>query len=92
MGNSNLKKSFTIFFSGGFLLMFIHSAILAQAETPSTNLADAFQAAPVNPSGNEEVEPIVVGRKNWNDRPPAINSPLQSSPVKKKCGFPKYPN
>ncbi|MGY8712804.1 MAG: hypothetical protein ACKVJ1_02900 [Verrucomicrobiia bacterium] len=85
MGNSNFKKSFTIFFIGGFLLMFIHSALLAQAETPSTNLADAFQTTPVTASGNEEIEPIVVGRKNWNDRPPAMNSPLQSSPVKKNA-------
>jgi len=69
MGNSNIKNSLLSFFCGGLLILFFHSSALAQAESPPSNLADAFQATPGKPPVIDEIEPIVVGRKKWSDRP-----------------------
>ena len=79
MGNSNLQKSFFILLSGVLLVLFFNSVLVAQTEVPPSNLADVFQTNPVNSPVTEEVEPIVVGRKKWNDQPPVINSPIQST-------------
>lgn len=86
MGNSNIKNSLLSFFCGGILILFFHSSVLAQAESPPSNLADAFQATPGKPPVIDEVEPIVVGRKKWSDRPSPISSKVKSSPERKKQG------
>ena len=79
MGNSNFKKSFFILLCGVLSVLFFNSVLIAQTEDPPSNLADAFQNNPVNSPVTEEVEPVVVGRKKWNDQPPVINSPIQST-------------
>jgi hypothetical protein len=88
MGNSNIKNLFLSIFCGGLLTLLFHSSLLAQEESPPSNLADAFQVTPITTPVIDEVEPIVVGRKKWSDRPSPIGSNVESSTESKKQGVP----
>ncbi|MDG0963565.1 MAG: hypothetical protein P8P49_04565 [Opitutales bacterium] len=88
MGNSNIKNSFLSIFCWGLLILFFHSSVLAQEESPPSNLADAFQVTPGTPPVIDEVEPIVVGRKKWNDKPSPDSSNIKSSPNRQKQSTP----
>lgn len=84
MGNFNLKKYYSIFLGGGSLLVFFHSLSFAQNKKPTSNLADAFQGTPVKIADAEEVEPIVMGRKKWNDPAPNTGPEFQSQSDQEK--------
>ena len=69
--------------SGSFLAF--ASDANAQSEktdSPPPSLADAFgKAEPANPpavKAGEEVEPVVVGRRKWSDRP--VDKPINNAP------------
>lgn len=85
MGNSILKNSLSEAFRVCSITFLLVSYCFGQAEKKvnnSNNLADVFgnkSTDPVVQNKVDEVEPIVVGRKKWSDRPSGSTLPTQSS-------------
>ena len=91
MGNKNYIKIFLLSTVG--FSVFVTMCKLSFGQTPQNstppNLADAFTTPANTPSvqtGEEEIEPIVVGRKKWSDRP-AENKTLPLSKTKPNKTF-----
>ncbi len=85
MGNFNFKKYYLIFIGGGPFFLLFNSLLFAQSEKSKNNLADAFFSTAEDASEKVEVEPIVVGRKKWNDPAPESTSVNQSKPVQENA-------
>lgn len=85
MGNSILKKSLSGAFRVCSITFLLVSYCFGQAEKKvnnSNNLADVFGSKSTDlvvQNKVDEVEPIVVGRKKWSDRPSGSTLPTQSS-------------
>ena len=85
MGNSILKNSLSGAFSVCSITFLLVSYCFGQAEKKVNNfnnLADVFGSKSTDPvvqNKVDEVEPIVVGRKKWSDRPSGSTLPTQSS-------------
>lgn len=74
MGYNNYLKIFLLIVGGFSFFLTMYTLSFGQTPKKSIppNLADAFTAPVDVPSvqtGEEEIEPIVVGRKKWSDRP-----------------------
>lgn len=85
MGNSILKNSLSEAFRVCSITFLLVSYCFGQAEKKvnnSNNLADVFGSKSTDlvvQNKVDEVEPIVVGRKKWSDRPSGSTLPTQSS-------------
>ena len=84
MGSITSKKLALIF---TFITCIHHSSAMADEENRGLNLADAFAQAEEKQTKEiaevTEVEPIVVGRKKWNEKPtpsPSVEQNSQPAP------------
>ena len=85
MGNLTTKKSVTFYTLLSFL---IPLSIFGNEEESAFNLADAFaqpeQAETTITDAEAEVEPVVVGREKWSDKPtsePAFQTSKPNEPT-----------
>ena len=83
MGNNYLKKSFLDILRHSFVLLIMSNLCHGQADEKSAppSLRDAFsdiQKSSTAKENTDEVEPIVVGREKWSDRPDQVQADKQS--------------
>ena len=83
MGNNYLKKSFLDILRHSIVLLIMSNLCHGQADEKGAppNLADAFseiQKSSTAQENTDEIEPIVVGREKWSDRPDQVQADNQS--------------